>query len=1266
MSGKIYFCIQSLYSQLAVFKWIRYKLMHLWIIHWDQRKMLVNKFSLLLFISSYLHALDLYYISPDAHNRSCVLNATVLQPCYSLDQLSNESHLLTNRTAVTLLLVQGHHVVQSDYIATAKVTEIKLRPRNDEEVIVECKPRAKFMFENVWHLVLRHVRFISCTFQMVRKCYRSDYTPYGLIFMLHVAKVEVENCVFIGNKHDHVINVTTLHCNDYIVNVSLNNCAFITNHGAVAISHLLFENPQISGILSAYSCEFINNDNCLDLNSIEVNIQKCNFTNNSAIQSNTEGSLSISLSSVLINDSHFRDSNISSGSGKIIVSLSSTLKIYRSHFENNTAICIMCVHHSLELNDVIFQNNFAALGSTIHSDSVGINITNCYFHNNFCNSSGAALLISNSFSSDQTITNTTFSNNQAVDNGGAIHCTQGRDLTIHNSSSTSNFATKGGFIYSNGCHIKLCKVNVTENNAMSGGGIYAVKTTLEICYDRREEELFLEFDDTSLPILSQVVFQNNTAISGGALFAEETDVEFMANVALIDNKADENGGAVFLNNSQIRNTGDGITIFSSNKATSKGGAIYVISNDCDIKSCFLHSPNVDRIVFRKNSATLGAALYGGKIDRCKSSWHFKLYSTIIFANESVSVIASDPVRICVSFDGTKPNCSIRHWRVGRMRGEVMTLTLSAVDQVEYPKTSHVVAYFKQSTPELNKGEKWQRIDQIGNVSYHVSTNLSEVTMLLAPEGICERSQFSSFSVHITLLPCSAGFEQTDDRCVCERRLKKIFHNRTVCDIDSRSISNKGSAWLAYESDYLKLHSHCPLDFCKQEPDYISFENSDLQCAHYRSGVICGQCQENYSVALGSNKCVTCSSKYSFIGLLLLFAVAGVVLVFVLLVFNMTTSSGTLNGLIFYANVVSISGLTSFHNCAVHPILSVFIAWVNLDFGVEVCFYPGMDTYQKTWLQFAFPLYIWTLVAAIIVAVHYSSRVMRIFGLNNIAVLATLFLISYTKILKTITTALNFTQVLMGSASNVSDPLLPYTVWKPDGNIEYLKEKHIILFIASLLILLIVFLPYTLLLIFGQCLRSMPIGRRFILGFTRSTAFVSILDAYHAPYNKRHRYWTGLMLLIRCVLFLAFSSFYRDNNVTANVYTTTLVIIGILIIKTCATDVYKNRWVSILETCFLANLSVLSATLYYLDSTEDIRCRATSTSIAVSFLLFFGILSYHAFVKLRKTRYFNIVYLKAREKFSGFSRNHDIPMDSNTTPPSSTMVELREELLASTN
>ena len=153
-----------------------------------------------------------------------------------------------------------------------------------------------------------------------------------------------------------------------------------------------------------------------------------------------------------------------------------------------------------------------------------------------------------------------------------------------------------------------------------------------------------------------------------------------------------------------------------------------------------------------------------------------------------------------------------------------------------------------------------------------------------------------------------------------------------------------------------------------------------------------------------------------------------------------------------------------------------------------------------------------------------------------------------------------------------------------------------LFAVALVFLVFFFLPYTLLLMFGQCIRSIPTQRRCVLWFLNSAAFVSIMDACHAPYNNRHRYWTGLILLSRCVLFRAFVSYYSDNALLANIYITTLVLIGILIINTCTIKVYKNSFVNVLEICFLLNLYI-SGIINYLGYSDNIICICTSASIS---------------------------------------------------------------------
>lgn len=201
--------------------------------------------------------------------------------------------------------------------------------------------------------------------------------------------------------------------------------------------------------------------------------------------------------------------------------------------------------------------------------------------------------------------------------------------------------------------------------------------------------------------------------------------------------------------------------------------------------------------------------------------------------------------------------------------------------------------------------------------------------------------------------------------------------------------------------------------------------------------------------------------------------------------------------------------------------------------------------------------------------------MRIFGRNNTAILSTLFLLSYTKILKTITTALTFSEVLRGKADDVTDALVPYTVWTYDGNVEYLKKKHAPLFAGALCVLFLLFLPYTLVLTFGQFLRSMR-GRRG-LRWVRSIAFVSIMDAHHAPYHRRHHYWTGLMLLARCILFVIFATNFKQNALLSNMYATNVVVIAILTIKANIGDVYASPLMGKLELSFLLNLAILAAT-----------------------------------------------------------------------------------------
>ena len=245
--------------------------------------------------------------------------------------------------------------------------------------------------------------------------------------------------------------------------------------------------------------------------------------------------------------------------------------------------------------------------------------------------------------------------------------------------------------------------------------------------------------------------------------------------------------------------------------------------------------------------------------------------------------------------------------------------------------------------------------------------------------------------------------------------------------------------------------------------------------------------------------------------MLVFALAGIVLVAVIMALNLTVSVGAVNGLLLYANMIKLNENVFFPNGR-PPVVSQFISWLNLDFGIELCFYDGLDGYWNTWLQFAFPLYLFLLMGAIILGSQYSVKICRLCGSHAVPALATLFLMSYTKILQTVTNALSMSQL------NCNDTLLK--VWSVDGNIDYFSVKHFILVIFSGC-LLIVGVTYPLLVLFAPLLERYS-DRCIPHNWNPVSKLKPLLDAYGGPYRDSYRYWTGVTLLVRLLVTIVFS------------------------------------------------------------------------------------------------------------------------------------------------
>ena len=86
------------------------------------------------------------------------------------------------------------------------------------------------------------------------------------------------------------------------------------------------------------------------------------------------------------------------------------------------------------------------------------------------------------------------------------------------------------------------------------------------------------------------------------------------------------------------------------------------------------------------------------------------------------------------------------------------------------------------------------------------------------------------------------------------------------------------------------------------------DGADAQCAYNRTGILCGACQQSYSLSLGSSRCLPCQSHWpaAFVVILLDAIIAGMLLVTVLLALNIRVAIGMINGFIFYTNIVAAS------------------------------------------------------------------------------------------------------------------------------------------------------------------------------------------------------------------------------------------------------------------------------------------------------------------------------------------------------------------------
>ena len=111
-----------------------------------------------------------------------------------------------------------------------------------------------------------------------------------------------------------------------------------------------------------------------------------------------------------------------------------------------------------------------------------------------------------------------------------------------------------------------------------------------------------------------------------------------------------------------------------------------------------------------------------------------------------------------------------------------------------------------------------------------------------------------------------------------------------------------------------ISSHCPFHYCLSHSSHLNLSTPNSQCQFNRSGLLCGYYQQGLSTVFGSSYCHHCSGSYVQCFLTIaIAAVAGLMLIFLMYILNLTAVVGTINAFIFYVNIMSINAPILFQN-----------------------------------------------------------------------------------------------------------------------------------------------------------------------------------------------------------------------------------------------------------------------------------------------------------------------------------------------------------------
>ncbi len=691
---------------------------------------------------------------------------------------------------------------------------------------------------------------------------------------------------------------------------------------------------------------------------------------------------------------------------------------------------------------------------------------------------------------------------------------------------TSKSTVKSGIVHVLATNMTMLGNNVIKNSM--GTGVY--------------------LDRSILHIDGSISFINNSAPLGGGVRFDSQSILILSNnsnVDFISNKASLYGGAIFSDN--VPGAGDLRVV---DCPIYFGELSLLCFQDFSQECSDVTKLNVS-IVFKDNTAQQGNMVFGTTLDTCpwakilrddddknifevlymrqeqglSSPMHFD-----IPPNNSRAVSTSPVTLVIEQENGSIPV----------VPGRTIHLHTSAFDEFNRSAYSIITSLidrngvFDTNNPStIGLSNYWLLEGHSNSSTLNVPVkvvgfpNASDFDLILV--GIGSYAQ-DSVRIHITGCPPGFVLDGKGTSCVCDERLISLTPPIRCNDDDTLSVAS--DVWVGFQDNdnTTLVISRCHFDYCRRGDKNVSLMDIDAQCSDgfERSGFGCGGCKEGYGLTLGENKCKRCSNFniFSVIG----FAGIGVGLISILVSLRLSISNGYLNGIMFYANVITLFNPVLSAQSPILRSLLILFSWLNLNIGIEFCFYRNMTALQQSVLAFVFPVYLYVLMGLIILVSRCSQKFSHWFnkdGYSATKLFATLFVMTYTSIMSNCIQILGYNSVTFLETNTT---VTTHFVWKVDPTQPYFVGYHIPLCVLAIVLLAVYIIPAPLILLVPSLVLRVPILKNY----------KPLYDAFWAPFKPNFRFWIGLRLIMRILPFI-FANFIGNPTSVLTLITFLLTI-----------------------------------------------------------------------------------------------------------------------------